>query len=171
MARFLEGFESVSLLDGRRAVVRNGPLPEREILTSVGPVAVEVPKVRDRSGAGMKFNSALVPPQVRRSARVAAALPWLYLKGVSSGDLGEALEVLVGQSAKGLSAAALGRLKAQWSEDYPGWTSRDPTGKRYAYGWVDGIYTQPKSVFGFYTGWIWVFLFSFTDNSEVLCQQ
>jgi transposase-like protein len=138
---FLEGFESVSLLDGRRAVVRNGHLPEREILTAVGPVAVEVPKVRDRSGAGLKFNSALVPPYVRRSARVAAALPWLYLKGISSGDLGEALEVLVGEDAKGLSPAALGRLKAQWSEEYHGWAQRDLTGKRYAYWWVDGIYT------------------------------
>jgi transposase-like protein len=138
---FLEGFESVSLLDGRRAVVRNGHLPEREILTAVGPVAVAVPKVRDRSGAGVKFNSALVPAYVRRSARVAAALPWLYLKGVSSGDLGEALEVLVGEGAKGLTPAALGRLKAQWSEEYQGWARRDLTGKRYAYWWVDGIYT------------------------------
>jgi transposase-like protein len=122
-------------------VVRNGHLPEREILTAVGPVAVEVAKVRDRSGAGVKFNSALVPPYVRRSARVAAALPWLYLKGVSSGDLGEALEVLVGEGAKGLTPAALGRLKAQWSEDYQGWARRDWTGQRYAYWWVDGIYT------------------------------
>lgn len=110
---FLEGFEAVSMIDGRRAVVRNGYLPPREILTTVGPVAVQVPKVRDRSGAGLKFNSALVPPYVRRSARVAAALPWLYRKGISSGDLGEALEVLVGKDAKGLSPAALGRLKAQ----------------------------------------------------------
>ena len=138
---FLEGFEAVSMLDGRRAVVRNGYLPERAILTTVGPVAVQVPKVRDRSGAGVKFNSALVPPYVRRSARVAAALPWLYLKGISSGDLGEALEVLVGADAKGLSPAALGRLKAQWSAHYQDWTHRDLSGQRYAYWWVDGIYT------------------------------
>jgi putative transposase len=114
----------VSLSDGRRAVVRNGYLPAREILTTVGPVEVQVPKLRDRSGAGVKFHSALAPPYVRRSARVAAALPWVYLKGISSGDLGEALEVLVGHAAKGLSPAALGRLKAQWSEDYQGWTRR-----------------------------------------------
>jgi putative transposase len=137
----LEGFASVSLIDGRRAVVRNGYLPAREILTAVGPVEVQVPKVRDRSGSGVKFNSALAPPDVRRSARVAAALPWLYLKGISSGDLGEALEVLVGEAAKGLSPAALGRLKAQWSEDYQGWTRRRLEGQAYAYWWVDGIYT------------------------------
>ena len=106
----------------------------------MGPVAVQVPKVRDRSGAGVKFNSALAPPYVRRSARVAAALPWLYLKGISSGDLGEALEVLVGDGAKGLSPAALGRLKAQWSEEYQGWTRRDLSGKHYVYWWVDGIH-------------------------------
>ena len=115
--QLLEEFGAVSLMDGRRAVVRNGYLPAREILTTVGPVEVQVPKVRDRSGAGVKFNSALAPPYVRRSARVAAALPWLYLKGIFSGDLGEALEVLVGEDAKGLSAAALGRLKAAWAEE------------------------------------------------------
>ena len=139
--QLLAGLAPLSLSDGRRAVVRNGYLPAREILTTVGPVAVQVPKVRDRSGAGVKFNSALAPPYVRRSARVAAALPWLYLKGISSGDLGEALEVLVGEDAKGLSPAALGRLKAQWSEDYQGWTRRDLTDKQYAYWWADGIYT------------------------------
>lgn len=137
----LDEFASVSLIDGRRAVVRNGYLPSREILTTVGPVEVSVPKVRDRTGAGVKFHSTLAPPYVRRSARVAAALPWLYLKGISSGDLGEALEVLVGDGAKGLSPAALGRLKAQWSEDYQGWARRSLEGKEYAYWWVDGIYT------------------------------
>jgi putative transposase len=137
----LEEVSAVTLIDGRRAVVRNGYLPAREIVTTVGPVEVRVPKVRDRTGSGVKFNSALAPPYVRRSARVAAALPWLYLKGISSGDLGEALEVLVGDGAKGLSPAALGRLKAQWSEEYQGWTRRSLAGKEYAYFWVDGIYT------------------------------
>jgi len=137
----LDELAGVTLNDGRRAVVRNGHLPAREILTTVGPVEVRVPKVRDRTGSGVKFNSALAPPYVRRSARVAAALPWLYLKGISSGDLGEALEVLVGDGAKGLSPAALGRLKAQWSEESQGWTRRSLAGKEYSYFWVDGIYT------------------------------
>ena len=139
--QLLEEFAGVSLMDGRRAVVRNGHLPAREILTTVGPVEVQVPKVRDRSGGGVTFNSALVPPYIRRTARVAAALPWLYLKGVSSGDLAEALEVLVGEDAKGLSAAALGRLKAAWAEEYKGWTRRCLDGQQYAYWWVDGIHT------------------------------
>jgi hypothetical protein len=105
------------LIDGRRAVVRNGYLPAREILTTVGPVEVRVAKVRERTGSGVKFNSVLAPPYVRRSARVTAALPWLYLKGISSGNLGE----------------ALGRLKAQWSEEYQGWTRRSLEGREYAY--------------------------------------
>jgi hypothetical protein len=137
----LDDLAEVSLIDGRRAVMRNGHLPAREILTTVGPVEVRVPKVRERTGSGVKFNSVLAPPYVRRSARVAAALPWLYLKGISSGDLGEALEVLVGDGAKGLSPAALGRLKAQWSEEYQGWTRRSLAGREYAYCWADGIYT------------------------------
>jgi len=87
----LDDLAEVSLIDGRRAVMRNGHLPAREILTTLGPVEVRVPKVRDRTGSGVKFNSVLAPPYVRRSARDAAALPWLYLKGASSGDLGEAL--------------------------------------------------------------------------------
>jgi transposase-like protein len=83
----------------------------------------------------------LAPPYVRRSARVATALPWLYRKGIASGDLGEALEVLVGEGAKGLSPAALSRLKAQWSEEYQGWSRRWLAQSEYAYWWVDGIYT------------------------------
>ena len=74
--------------------MRNGYLPSCEALTAVGAVAVQVPKVRDRSGSGVKFNSALLPPYVRRSARILVALPWLYLKGISTGDMGEAISVL-----------------------------------------------------------------------------
>ena len=94
-------------------------------MTALGPVAVRVPKVRDRSGSGVKFNSALVPPYVRKAKRVEAALPWLYLRGISTGDLQEALSVLVGEEAKGLSPAVVSRLKAQWSEDYLAWNRRD----------------------------------------------
>jgi transposase-like protein len=134
-------YETVTLLDGRRAVVRNGHLPEREILTGIGPVPVQIPKVRDRSGSGVKFNSSLVPPYVRRTPRVSAALPWLYLKGVSSGDLSEALKVLLGEDAKGLSPNVLGRLKAQWAQEHQDWTQRSLVGQQYVYWWADGIDT------------------------------
>ena len=106
----LADYENVRMLGGQKAVVRNGYLPERQVLTAVGPVDVRVPKVRDRSGGGVKFNSALVPPFVRRSPRVSAALPWLYLKGISTGDMREALTVLVGDQAKGLSPNVVSRL-------------------------------------------------------------
>src|SRR3990172_13368036 len=78
LAQLLEQYENVKTLTGQRIIVRNGYLPERAVLTAVGPVAVKVPKVRDRSGAGVKLNSAIVPPYVRKSPRVSAALPWLY---------------------------------------------------------------------------------------------
>jgi len=137
----LASFDNVRLLDGRQTVVRNGYLPERDILTPIGQIPGRKNKVRDRSGNGVKFNSALVPPFVRRSQRVSAALPWLYLKGISTGDMREALTVLVGDAAKGLSPNVVSRLKAQWAGEYDHWMKRDLTGQRYVYWWVDGIHT------------------------------
>jgi transposase-like protein len=140
LAQLLAQYENVKTLSGSRAVVRNGHLPEREVLTAVGPVTVKVPKVRDRSGAGVKFNSALVPPYVRRSQRVQAALPWLYLKGISTGDMGEALKVLVGEEARGLSPNVVSRLKAKWADEHARWNKRDLRQARHVYWWVDGIH-------------------------------
>ena len=145
LAQLLEEFGNVETLQGRRAVVRNGYLPEREVVTAAGPITVKVPKVRDRSGAGVKFNSALVPPYVRKSPRVSAALPWLYLKGISTGDMSEALGVLLGKDAKGLSANVVSRLKAQWDEEHVRWSQRDLAPARYVYWWVDGIHTGVRS--------------------------
>lgn len=101
LSALLERFENVKTLRGPRAVVRNGHLPGREALTAVGPIPVKAPKVRDRSGSGVKFNPSTVPPYVRRSPRVSATLPWLYLRGISTGDMSEALSVLLGEDAKG----------------------------------------------------------------------
>ncbi|WP_300455027.1 IS256 family transposase [Accumulibacter sp.] len=137
----LAEYGKVRTLHGQRAVVRNGYLPAREVLTSVGHVEVKVPKVRDRLGAGVKFNSALVPPFVRRSARMSAALPWLYLKGISTGDMREALTVLVGDQAKGLSPNVVSRLKAEWAAEYADWMKRDLSSSRDVYWWADGIHT------------------------------
>jgi transposase-like protein len=145
LAQLLEQYANVKTLSGRQAVVRNGYLPEREVLTGVGPVAVKVPKVRDRSGMGVKFNSSIVPPYVRKSPRVSAALPWLYLKGISTGDMGDALSVLLGDDAKGLSANVVSRLKAQWSDEWRQWDRRDLSTARYVYWWADGIHTGVKS--------------------------
>lgn len=141
LAELLSRFANVTTLHGQRAVVRNGYLPEREVLTAIGPVPVKVPKVRDRSGQRVKFNSTIVPPYVRRSARISAALPWLYLKGVSTGDMSEALSVLLGEQAKGLSPNVVSRLKVQWTAEHAEWNRRDLSEKRYVYWWVDGIHT------------------------------
>lgn len=138
---FLTDYRNVTDLKGRQTVVRNGYLPEREIVTGVGNVAVKIPKVRDRSGGGIKFNSSLVPPYVRKAKRVEAALPWLYLRGISTGDMQEALSVLLGNGAKGLSPAVVSRLKAQWGGEYQAWNQRDLSNERYVYVWADGIYS------------------------------
>lgn len=143
LSELLAGYENSCR--GQQAVVRNGYLPERELVTPIGPVGVRIPKVRDRSGGGVKFNSALVPPYVRRSRSLSAALPWLYLKGISTGEMSTALEVLVGEGAKGLSPSVVSRLKAQWGEEYSAWMKRDLSQERYVYWWVDGIYSSLRS--------------------------
>lgn len=126
-------------------MVRNGYLPEREVLTAAGAVAVKAPKLRDRSGNGVTFNSVIVPPYGRESPRVSAALPWLYLKGISTGDMSEALGVLLGEDAKGLSSNVVSRLKAQWGDEQVRWGRRDLSTARYVYWWVDGIHTGLRS--------------------------
>jgi transposase-like protein len=90
----------------------------------IGPVTIKVPKIRSRDGEPVTFRSPLVPPYVRKTKSLEAALPWLYLKGVSTGDMSEALEVLVGHEAKGLSASTVSRLKQQWAEEYQDWNRR-----------------------------------------------
>lgn len=131
LALLLEEYRNVTDLKGRRAVVRNGYLPERDLLTGVGNIPVRVPKVRDRSGRGIKFNSAIVPPSVRKAQRVEAARPWLYRRGIATGDRQEALSVLLGEDAKGLSPAVVSRLKAEWAEDSAAWNRRDRSAERY----------------------------------------
>lgn len=99
LTEFLEAFETRRLNDGRQAVVRNGYHPERQIQTGIGPVTVQVPKVRSKDGKPVLFRSALVPPYVRKSRSLETALPWLYLKGISTGEMHDALTMLVGPEA------------------------------------------------------------------------
>jgi transposase-like protein len=136
--QLLADYEYVRMLGGSRTVVRNDYLSAREVLTAGGNIEGWVPKMRARSGSWMKFNSALVPPYVRRSARVSAALPWLYLKGIWTGDIREALTVLHGDEAKGPSATEVSRLKAEWATEYASGIKRDLAGGRYGYWWSDG---------------------------------
>jgi len=127
--------------DGLSGVVRNGYLPARELQTGVGPVTVRIPKVRAKTGKPVTFRSALVPPYVRKTKSLEAALPWLYLKGVSSGEMGEALKVLVGPEAQGLSASTVSRLKQAWAQEYQSWCDRRLDKDRWVYIWADGVYS------------------------------
>jgi putative transposase len=132
--------------DGRRRLVRHGHLPEREVMTGIGPVSVKVPRVRDRSETGEKirFTSAVLPRWLRKAKSVEELLPWLYLKGISSGDFHDALAALLGPNAAGLSATTISRLKAVWWEDYERWQRRDLGTRRFVYVWADGVYFRPR---------------------------
>jgi len=130
-----------STADGNAGVVRNGHLPARELQTGIGPVSVKIPKVRAKTGEPVTFRSALVPPYVRKTQSLEAALPWLYLKGISSGEMGEALKVLVGPQAKGLSASTVSRLKQVWAEEYRHWNNERLDKERWVYIWADGVYS------------------------------
>lgn len=131
-------------VNGKKAVVRNGHLPERTIQTGLGDIPVKVPKVRDRSGQGLKFNSALVPPYLKRTRAIEEFIPWLYLRGISTGQMQPALESLLGEDAKGLSPNTVSRLKQQWEQDYDIWRQRDLSKRRYVYIWADGIYSNVR---------------------------
>jgi transposase-like protein len=127
--------------DGKAGVVRNGYHPERKLQTGIGPVSIKIPKVRAQSGAPVTFRSALVPPYVRKTKSLEAALPWLYLKGVSSGEMDAALKVLVGPQALGLSASTLSRLKQVWADEYHNWRKERLDKDKWVYVWADGIYS------------------------------
>ena len=144
LAAILMSYQHEKLADGRQAVVRNGYLPERTIQTGVGDVEIKVPKVRDRSEQGIKFNSSLLPPYLKRTKSMEELIPWLYLKGISTGGFQEALSALVGEQAKGLSANTISRLKTDWLREHQTWSQRDLSQKQYVYFWADGIYSNVR---------------------------
>ncbi len=138
---FLVQFANSRTEAGHAAVVRNGHHPARPLQTGIGPVSVRIPKVRSKSGKPVTFRSALVPPYVRKTRKLEAALPWLYLKGVSSGEMGAALKVLLGPDAKGLSANTVSRLKRDWAKEYDGWRDEPLDEDTWVYIWADGVYS------------------------------
>ena len=131
---------------GRRLVVRNGVAPEREIQTPLGQLKVRQPRVNDKrvdaSGTRQRFTSAILPPYLRRTKAIEELIPWLYLKGISTGDFSDALTALLGKDAPGLSASTVGRLKESWQQDYDLWCKRSLAGRRYVYIWADGIHSN-----------------------------
>lgn len=139
---FLRGREGLRDEAGHQLVVRNGYLPERTVQTGLGDVPVKKPRVRDRRSAEEReqFESSILPRYLRRTKSMEELLPWLYLKGVSTGDFSEALKALLGPDARGLSATTITRLKSTWEQEYEDWSRRSLSGKRYAYLWADGVY-------------------------------
>ena len=146
LATLMAAFSETKLEDGRARVVRHGHLPEREVMTGIGPVPVKVPRVRDREPGDdrITFTPSILPRYLRKAKSVEELLPWLYLKGVSTGDFTEALEALLGPNAKGLSPKTITRLKADWWQDYDAWQKRDLGARRFLYIWADGVYFKPR---------------------------
>ncbi len=140
---FLKEYEQIRDHAGKRQIVRSGYGPERKIQTGIGEILVKAPKVTDRRkqvSAKIRFTSSILPPYLRRTKSIEELLPWLYLKGISTGDFGEALSALLGKNAPGLSASTISRLKETWSDELKQWQQRSLKGKEYVYFWVDGIH-------------------------------
>jgi putative transposase len=149
VADFLGKHADLKTGDGQQRVVRHGHLPERAVMTGIGPVTVRQPRVRDREAAAgdpgrIRFSPSILPPYMRRSKSIETLLPILYLKGISTGDFSEALAALLGKDAAGLSASAIGRLKDGWFDEHTAWQKRDLSAKRYVYIWADGIHLEAR---------------------------
>lgn len=148
VAAHIEAHASIRDGSGRRLVVRNGHAPTRSIQSGLGPIEVDRPRVDDRrvdaEGNRLRFESKLLPPYLRRSKSIEELVPWLYLKGISTGDFSEALQALLGADAPGLSATSIVRLKKVWEDDFAAWRRRSLRGKRFVYLWVDGIHCNVR---------------------------
>src|SRR6201984_1211431 len=147
VAEFLAKHADLKTETGQQRVVRHGHLPQREIMTGIGPVTVRQPRVRDREaaeGERIRYSPSIVPRYARRSKSLEGLIPVLYLKGISSGDFEEALAALVGKDAPGLSASTIARLKELWTEEHAHWQKRDLSAKRYVYCWADGIHLEAR---------------------------
>jgi putative transposase len=144
VAEYIERHAPVRDDEGRRLVVRNGRLPARQIQTGLGLVEVQQPRVKDRrldeKGERLRFSSQILPPYLRRTQSLEELIPWLYLRGISTGDFTEALQALLGPQAKGLSATNIVRLKESWQEEWKSWSKQSLAQKTYVYLWADGIY-------------------------------
>lgn len=149
VADFVAGHANLKTDAGHQRVVRHGHLPEREVMTGIGPVAVRQPRVRDREVSAqnvdcIKFTPAILPPYARRSKSLDVLLPILYLKGISTGDFSEALAALLGSDAPGLSASTITRLKDVWADEHAQWQTRSLDARHYVYVWADGIHLQAR---------------------------
>ena len=139
---FITKYSTLTDENGRKIVTKNGYMPERQILTGIGPLEIKQPRIDDRAlktgSAHERFTSRILPRYLRRIPSIDNLIPTLYLKGISTNDFPAALSAILGQGATGLSPANIVRLKASWEKDYLAWKSRDLSGKSYVYflsGW------------------------------------
>jgi putative transposase len=144
VAEWIDQHAHVTDPQGRRQVVRNGYLPARKLVTGVGEVAIEQPRVHDRrpEGERERFSSKLLPPYLRKTKSIEELIPYLYLKGISTGDFQEALSAILGPDCPGLSATTIVRLKSVWEQEYREWSARSLEDQEYVYVWADGIHTN-----------------------------
>ena len=142
VAQWIDRHAHLKDANGHRQVVRNGHLPKRKITTGVGQLEIEQPRVHDRrdGDTAEKFTSKILPPYLRKTKSIEELIPWLYLKGISTGDFGEALQSLLGRDVPGLSASTITRLKSSWETDYRDWSKRSLLDKQYVYVWADGVH-------------------------------
>jgi len=139
VAEFIENHKNITNEKGHRAIVKNGYLPQRNIQTGIGNISIKQPRVRDKTKRA-KYISAILPRYMKKCPSIENLIPILYLKGISTGNFQEALEAILGENAKGLSATNIVRLKDDWELEYKDWVKRDLTNKHYIYLWADGIY-------------------------------
>lgn len=129
---------------GHALVVRNGTARARKLTCGAGTLTVEAPRVNDRrvdaQGERQRFTSRILPPYMRRSPKVAELLPVLYLRGLSTGDFREALPILLGEDAAGLSATNIARLTRVWEAEYQRFQQRALADRDWVYVWVDGVH-------------------------------
>lgn len=136
---FCDHYKTLRDEKGHRMIVRNGFLPERQIQAGIGPISIRQPRVRDKSNHN-HFSSGILPKYLRRCPSIEALIPALYLKGIASGNMQEALAAILGEHAKGLSSTNIVRLKQIWEEEYKQWQGRSLSDKQFVYIWADGIY-------------------------------
>lgn len=133
---------------GRAQVVRNGKAAARQLVTGSGTLEVRAPRIDDRrvdpEGQRQRFSSQILPSYMRKAPRVTEVLPILYLRGLSTGDFQEALPVLLGEAAGGLSPTTITRLTASWEAEYHAWRRRDLHDADYVYVWVDGVHFRVR---------------------------
>ena len=131
---------------GHRLVVANGYLPERQVITGIGPVSIRQPRIEDRRPADQreKLNRRILPPYLRRTSSIDEAIPWMYLYGISTNDMGDSLKALLGPAIAHLSPHTVSRLVSHWQAQYAHWNQRRFDGQPYVYIWADGVYFNTR---------------------------